>query len=94
MLRPFSSRERGLFVSVDGPSGAGKSTNVHHLARMLVAVGELVHVTAEPSDGPIGVVCRELTESADGHSLACLYAADRYHHLEKEIRKHSGPALT
>jgi dTMP kinase len=86
MLRPFSSRERGLFVSVDGPSGVGKSTIVHHLARMLAAVGEQVHVTAEPSDGPIGVLCRELTESADGHSLACLYAADRYHHLETEIR--------
>ena len=63
MLRPFSSRERGLFVSVDGPSGVGKSTIVHHLARMLVAAGEQVHVTAEPSDGPIGVLCRELTES-------------------------------
>ena len=40
MLRPFSSRQRGLFISVDGPSGVGKSTIVHHLARMLVAVGE------------------------------------------------------
>lgn len=26
-LRPFSSHERGVFVSVDGPSGAGKSTS-------------------------------------------------------------------
>lgn len=77
-----------MFVSVDGPSGAGKSTIVHHLAQTLVANGEDVHVTAEPSNGPIGKLCRELTESVTGHSLACLYAADRYHHVATEIRPH------
>jgi hypothetical protein len=45
------------------PSSAGKSTIVAHLAQMLVAAGEQVYVTAEPSDGPIGVLCCELTES-------------------------------
>jgi len=77
-----------MFVSIDGPSGAGKSTIVRHLAQMLVANGEDVHVTAEPSDGPIGLLCRELTESVTGLTLACLYAADRYHHIETEIRPH------
>ena len=86
MLRPFSDQPRGLFVSVDGPSGAGKSTIVRHLAQLLVASGEEVHVTAEPSEGPIGRLCRELTETVTGHALACLYAADRYHHLETEVR--------
>jgi dTMP kinase len=85
-LRPFSSRERGVFVSVDGPSGAGKSTIVKHLAQLLVADGQDVHVTAEPSTGPIGDLCRELTETVTGHALACLYAADRYHHVQTEIR--------
>jgi dTMP kinase len=55
-LRPFSEHPRGLFVSVDGPSGAGKSTIVHHLAHLLVAAGEDVHGTAEPSAGPIGAL--------------------------------------
>lgn len=87
-LRPFSDHPRGLFVSVDGPSGAGKSTIVQHLAQMLVAAGEDVHITAEPSGGPIGALCRELTESVTGHALACLYAADRYHHVETEVRPH------
>jgi dTMP kinase len=87
-LRPFSEHPRGLFVSVDGPSGAGKSTIVNHLAQLLVAAGEEVHVTAEPSSGPIGALCRELTETVTGHALACLYAADRYHHLDTEIRPH------
>lgn len=77
-LRPFSDHQRGLFISIDGPSGAGKSTIVHHLAQMLVARGENVHITAEPSTGPIGALARELTETVTGHALACLYAADRY----------------
>jgi dTMP kinase len=56
---------------------------------MLVAVGEEVHVTAEPSNGPIGAPARELTESVTGYALACLYAADRYYHVRTEIE----PAL-
>jgi thymidylate kinase len=83
-----------MFISIDGPSGAGKSTIVRHLAQMLVAAGENVHVTAEPSNGPIGVLCRELTESVAGHALACLYAADRYHHVRTEIRPHTESGQT
>lgn len=84
----FSEHPRGLFVSVDGPSGAGKTTIVRHLAQILVAHGEDVHVTAEPSSGPIGTLAAELTETVTGHALACLYAADRYHHVETEILPH------
>lgn len=87
-LQPFSDRPRGVFISVDGPSGAGKSTIVKHLAQLLVAEGQEVHVTEEPSSGPIGALCRELTETMTGHALACLYAADRYHHVEVEVRPH------
>jgi dTMP kinase len=89
-----SDQPRGLFVSVDGPSGAGKSTIVHHLAQLLVAAGEEVHVTAEPSHGPIGALAAELTETVTGHALACLYAADRYHHVETEIRPHTKAGRT
>ncbi len=85
-LRPCSDHQRGLFISVDGPSGIGKSTIIGHLARLLVAAGEEVHVTAEPSTGPIGALCREVTDTITGHALACLYAADRYHHFENAIR--------
>jgi dTMP kinase len=81
-----SNRHRGLFVSVDGPSAAGKSTIVEHLAQLLVASGEDVHVTSEPSSGPIGDLCRKLTETVTGYALACLFTADRYHHLTAEIR--------
>jgi dTMP kinase len=84
--RHSSDRRHGLFVSVDGPGGAGKTTIVHHLAQMLVSQGEHVHVTAEPTTSAIGQLASELTPTVTGHALACLYAADRYHHVETEIR--------
>jgi thymidylate kinase len=59
-LQSSSSQQRGLFVNVDGPSGAGKSTVVRHLAQLLAAAGESVRVMAEPSEDPIGKLCREL----------------------------------
>lgn len=85
MSQRSSEQSRSLFISVDGPSGAGKSTIVQHLAQLLVSEGQDVHVTAEPSDGPIGVLARELTETVTGYPLACLYAADRYYHSVAEI---------
>lgn len=57
--RPFSERPRGLFFSVDSPSGAGKSTIVRHLAQILIGEARDVHITAEPSEGPIGLLCHE-----------------------------------
>ncbi|RSM48658.1 dTMP kinase [Amycolatopsis balhimycina DSM 5908] len=86
--RLSSERRHGLFVSVDGPGGAGKTTIVRHLAQMLVADGEHVHVTAEPSTSGIGQLASDLTPTVTGHALACLYAADRYHHVETEIKPH------
>ncbi len=78
----------GLFISVDGPSGVGKTTTVRALAELLRDEGRVVHVTAEPSEGPIGRLARELTETMHGITLACLYAADRYHHLTSEVLPH------
>lgn len=76
---------RGLFVTIDGPSGVGKTTLAQHLTQRLRATGRTVHITAEPSTGPIGALARALTDTASGTVLACLYAADRYHHLDTEI---------
>lgn len=78
----------GLFISVDGPSGVGKSDTVRELCQVLTDEGKVVHVTCEPSDGPIGKLARELTDTVHGNALACLYAADRYHHLGTEIVPH------
>lgn len=79
------SSDRGLFITIEGPSGIGKSTTARVLGELIAADGTEVHITAEPSTGPIGVLAREITESVMGAALACLYAADRYHHLAAEI---------
>ncbi|SFK93006.1 thymidylate kinase [Streptosporangium canum] len=78
-----------LFVTLDGPGGAGKSTLVALVAEQLAAAGIPVFATREPSDGPLGTVARHQTATFSGTALACLVAADRYHHLAAEIH----PAL-
>ncbi|SEE48555.1 dTMP kinase [Jiangella alba] len=83
---PSSDPLPGLFVTIDGPSGIGKSTTARTLHALLTQDGHNSHLTCEPSGGPIGTLARELTEQVTGPALACLYAADRYHHLENEIR--------
>lgn len=78
----------GLFVTLDGMAGAGKTTTVRLLGPYLRELGYRLHTTAEPSQGPLGDLARRRTDLYRGHSLACLVAADRYHHLETEIRPH------
>jgi dTMP kinase len=86
-LMPSSDRD-GRFISIDGPSGVGKSTTARALAQLLRNEDQAVHLTGEPSEGPIGTLARELTETVRGNALACLYAADRYHHLTTEVFPH------
>ena len=54
-----------------------------------------MHVTGEPSDGPIGSLAYQLTGTVHGAALACLYAADRYHHLTVDVqpRLHAGEVV-
>lgn len=79
----------GLFVTIDGPGGVGKSTVTAAVAELLRAEGTTVCQTREPSDSPLGRLARHGTDEHRGMSMACLIAADRYAHLEQEIR----PAL-
>lgn len=80
---------RGLLITLDGPGGAGKSTLAHTVATQLNRAGISAQHTAQPSPGPIGSLARAGTHQFHGHTLACLVAADRYHHLDTYIR----PAL-
>ncbi len=76
----------GLLISVDGPGGVGKTTTIERLTTILTDAGLPVHRTAQPSASPIGALARDLVPTACGATLACLFAADRYHHLDTEIR--------
>src|SRR5436305_11135570 len=84
----MTDRADGLLVSIAGPGGVGRSATIEHLAGLLDRAGLSVYRTAQPSGGPIGALARDLVPTAGGAALACLFAADRYHQLDTEIRPH------
>jgi dTMP kinase len=94
---PRSTTSRpSAFVVVEGIDGAGTTTQIERYAEHLRQQGRKVHVTREPTTGPIGGFIRELLTgkralpSAPTYDLmALLFAADRLDHIRGEIE----PAL-
>lgn len=82
-------QSKGCFITIDGPNGVGKSTIITHLKARLGAKGIQPVLTAEPTRTALGLFIREQQEHYRGRALACLVAADRYAHIEHEIK----PAL-
>jgi len=87
-------RRRGLFVVLEGLDGAGTTTQTQRLAIWLKSRGRAVHLTAEPSRGPVGTQVRHVLSGRlrgaggrdfDPRALALLFAADRLDHWESEI---------
>jgi dTMP kinase len=85
---------RGRFVVVEGLDGAGTTTQARLLGERLRAAGRAVHVTAEPSGGPVGALVRQVLQQRitggpgggfDPHALALLFAADRLDHVAAEV---------
>jgi dTMP kinase len=88
-------RRRGLFLVLEGLDGAGTTTQAARLAQWLAGRGRKVHVTAEPSRGPVGAMVRQVLSrrvtgpggtDLDPRALALLFAADRLDHWTAEIR--------
>ncbi|NOQ83007.1 MAG: dTMP kinase, partial [Myxococcales bacterium] len=50
----------GHFIVIEGIDGSGTTTQCSTLAERLVAKGLPTHTTREPSDGPIGVLIRQV----------------------------------
>ncbi len=80
--------ERGKFIAFEGLDGSGQTTQANKLTDFIQAMNERVHLTKEPTNNIIGGLVRgQLTH--DWHSspecLQLLFAADRAHHLDKEI---------
>lgn len=78
-----------FFIVLEGLDGAGTTTQTARLAKWLRSLGHSVHVTREPSDGPIGRLIREMLRNRHGKvdpsAIALLFAADRLDHLTREI---------
>ncbi|MGW4729216.1 dTMP kinase [Streptomyces shenzhenensis] len=79
----------GRFITIDGPGGVGKSTILQAVTDLLATDAIPVLATREPSDGALGKMARYGTDEYHGMSMACLIAADRYQHVDHEVR----PAL-
>lgn len=86
------SRRRGRFLVLEGLDGAGTTTQAAILASRLAALGRRVHLTSEPSRGPVGRLLRRALRGTiaggrplDQRALALLFAADRIDHLASEV---------
>ena len=80
-------------IVLEGLDGAGTTTQSRRLTEHLRAGGRAVHLTREPSDGPIGRLIRELLtgrhpipgEAINQSTFGLLFAADRLDHLQREV---------
>jgi dTMP kinase len=84
----------GRFVVLEGIDGSGTTTQVARLAERLRSMHVPVRATREPSDGPIGMLIRQVLtgrvvvpggRSPGWATMALLFAADRMDHVESEI---------
>lgn len=96
--RARRSEGRGRLIVLEGLDGAGTTTHAGHLREWLAAAGYRVHLTQEPSRGPIGSTLRLFlskrlalparTRSSEHLApaiLALLFAADRLDHVATEV---------
>ena len=80
-----------MFVAIEGIDGVGKSTVISMLRRRLEDSGYKVHVTAEPSQSPIGRLIRDWllkpgSNVAHPSIYALLFVADRVQHYYGEVK--------
>lgn len=82
----------GFFVVFEGIDGAGTTTQAELYGKHLRQKKRLVHVTREPSVGPVGSLLRlvlsrriAMPSGAHAETMALLFAADRLDHVETEV---------
>jgi len=76
------------FIVIEGLDGSGKSTVTKLLAERFKEDNQPCITTFEPTKTPIGELIRQaLTgkQTFENETMALLFAADRYQHLQEEI---------
>ena len=76
---------KGYFLAFEGVNGAGKTTIIKDVANRLKEENYDVFTTYEPTETNLGKFARKNEEDLHGIPLACLMAADRYHHAQTVI---------
>lgn len=82
----------GFFIAIEGLDGSGNSTQARFLERHFKLSGRAVLLTKEPTNNLIGGLIRGQLTNEWKSTMECLqllFAADRAHHLQREIE----PAL-
>lgn len=77
----------GFFIAFEGLDGSGNSTQVSRIAKELKKRGLKVHVTKEPTSGPVGATIRLVLENrlkVDLQTLQMMFTVDREDHLGGE----------
>jgi dTMP kinase len=87
------------FIVLEGGDGAGTTTQLKLLGETLARAGFPHWITAEPTEGPEGLLIRRILSGElrrDPGTLARLFAADRNEHLRGEggILEHLGKGET
>lgn len=77
----------GILIAIDGIDGAGKTTQVRLLESVLTAIGEVVVVSKEPTDGDWGQKLRDsaLTGRLPFEEELDAFIRDRQDHLKRKI---------
>jgi dTMP kinase len=87
----------GKLIAFEGIDGSGTTTQSRMMHSALLEKGVPVHLTQEPSEGPVGGLIRQVLtsrlvtrgrtglRSPSWSTLALMFAADRLDHLESEI---------
>jgi len=85
---------RGKFLVLEGIDGSGTTTQLDRVVDYIRSRGFPAVATREPSTGPIGKLLREALlgrlampdgSGLDGRTMAMLFAADRFDHLQREV---------
>jgi len=77
-------KKKPLFIVFEGIDGSGKSTQAAMLFKKFKESGDQVHLTCEPTNGPIGSLIRNIFSGrieGDHRTIAGLFVADRLDHL-------------
>lgn len=80
--------KKGLFIVIEGLDGSGSSTQAQLLVNNLRAKKYPAFLTKEPTNNIIGGLIRGQLTGDWSTSMECLqllFAADRAHHLDREI---------
>ena len=82
----------GKLIVFEGIDGAGTTTQAELYGQFLQSQRRLVHLTRQPSDGPVGMMLRlalagrlKIGAGNQAQAMALLFAADRLDHLAHDV---------